>query len=55
MNNAKPWIFSVSHNSGFTADAERQTIPAVSLALIQLGGVDDCVFRPTVTGRFGRT
>lgn len=41
MNNAKPWIFSVSHNSGLAADAERQTVPAVSLALIQLGGADE--------------
>ncbi|MCS8004258.1 hypothetical protein N0738_13220 [Pseudomonas aeruginosa] len=41
MNNAKPWIFSVSHNSGLAANAERQNIPTVSLALIQLSGADD--------------
>lgn len=41
MNNAKPWIFSVSHNSGLAADAERQNTPTVSLALIQLSGADD--------------
>lgn len=41
MNNAKPWIFSVSHKNGLAADAERQNITAVSLALIQLSGADD--------------
>lgn len=41
MNNAKPWIFSVSHNSELPANSEGQNIPAVSLALIQLGGVDE--------------
>ena len=39
MNNAKPWIFTASHQSGTATNAERQSMTAASLALIQLGGV----------------
>ncbi len=48
MNNAKPWIFTASYNSGIAARAECQSVPAVSLALIQLGGVGapKCLYTP---------
>ncbi|HBO8619092.1 TPA: hypothetical protein L5B43_003955 [Pseudomonas aeruginosa] len=38
MNNAKPWIFTASYNSGIATRAEHQSVPTVSLALIQLSG-----------------
>lgn len=44
MNNAKPWIFTVSYNNG----TARQRALSVSLALIQLGGACDskCLYTP---------
>lgn len=48
MNNVKPWIFAAPHNSGTATNAESQSAPAVSLSLIQLGGVHDhkCLYTP---------
>lgn len=48
MNNAKPWIFNASYNNGIAARAEYQSVPAVSLALIQLGGAGGykCLYTP---------
>ena len=48
MNNAKPWIFTTSHQSGTATNAERQSMTAVSLALIQLGGAGGykCLYTP---------
>ncbi len=48
MNNAKPWIFTASYNNGIAAKAERQSVPSVSLALIQLGsaGSSKCLHTP---------
>ncbi|GEM_PF-4826895 len=48
MNNTKPWIFTAFYNSEIAVKAARQSVPAVSLALIQLGGAggSTCLYIP---------